>query len=363
MARLASQEKMGFYPTPPVVVEQLEKLLTFTPGCRCIDTCCGEGEALATLTAGKDVETYGVELDRGRAEVARQKLTKVLNCDAIGETRITNNAFDLLFLNPPYDWETKEEQSSVSERTEKRFLQFHLRYLSSRGILIYVIPFTSIKYVTRMFSKFRDLRVLAFPEAEYRYFKQVVIIGKGAVLSTKEMADNNRHMLENISKFVDPERAYEYLWTTENIVEAGDYCPHYNVEKNVVELKNFTTSRIVPEDILPLISSSSLYDELEKEMSVASVESVRPLSMLRNGHLAMLLASGMMDGLLINDKHKLIVKGNISSFMEEISGDKDDFEVEENTSNHNVTVEKRVKRYEVRVRALDLNTLKYIDIK
>jgi len=357
MSRLASQAKMGYYPTPPEVIKQIKELFSFSPGSRCLDTCCGEGDALATLTDHVLVETYGIELDKERARQAKGNLGRVLNCDAIYETRITNNAFDLLFLNPPYDWETKENEESDTERTEKKFLQYHLRYLNTKGVLVYVIPFTSLKHTYRFFLKLKDLRVLAFPEELYKQFKQVVVIGKSSAFSGKSEIDANRAMMKNIIKYVDPETAYESLWTTESILRAGDYRPLYEVERNNVELKNFTSTRIVPEEVLPFVESSQVYAEFDRRISVDKVDDIQPLSMLRNGHLAMLLASGMMNGRLKNDKYDLVVKGNIKSFMQQNE------EEEEILNGQKKMTVKSTKKYEVQVRALDLNTLKFIDIK
>lgn len=357
MSRLASQAKMGYYPTPPEVIKQIKELFSFSPGSRCLDTCCGEGDALDALTDHVLVETYGIELDKERARQAKGNLGRVLNCDAIYETRITNNAFDLLFLNPPYDWETKENEESDTERTEKKFLQYHLRYLNTKGVLVYVIPFTSLKHTYRFFLKLKDLRVLAFPEELYKQFKQVVVIGKSSAFSGKSEIDANRAMMKNIIKYVDPETAYESLWTTESILRAGDYRPLYEVERNNVELKNFTSTRIDPDEVLPYVKSSQVYVEYDRRISVDKVEEIQPLSMLRNGHLAMLLASGMMNGRLKNDKYDLVVKGNIKSFMQQNE------EEEENVNGQEKMTVKSTKKYEVQVRALDLNTLKFIDIK
>ena len=112
MARLASQAKLGYYPTPPGIVEHVKKAIALAePGTyRCMDTCCGEGEALAQLTNGLGnqesiIETYGVELDEGRYQVATQKLDKVLWGDALNEITVSSKAFSLLWLNPPYDWD------------------------------------------------------------------------------------------------------------------------------------------------------------------------------------------------------------------------------------------------------------------
>jgi 16S rRNA G966 N2-methylase RsmD len=352
MSRLASQAKMGHYPTPPEVVEQIRELLSFSSGSRCLDTCCGNGDALSLLTNQAPVETYGIELDKDRAREAKRKLKKVLNCDALYETRITNNAFDLLFLNPPYDWETKENETD-SLRTEMIFLQYHLRYLNSKGVLVYIIPFKSLKHTYRHFLRFKDLRILAFPEELYKQFKQVVVIGKATAFAGKERLDANRKMLTNIIKLVDQETAYESLWTTESILRSGEYRPLYEVETNDVELKTFTSTRIDPEDALPLIENSQVYVEFERQLKVKKVEDIRPLSILRNGHLAMLLASGMINGVLENDKYKFIVKGNIKSFMQQ-----DELEEED----ENIQRQLFTKKYQVQVRALDLNALRFIDI-
>ncbi|MCD4830951.1 MAG: DUF6094 domain-containing protein, partial [Anaerohalosphaeraceae bacterium] len=52
MARLASQEKMGYYPTPVNVVEDLKKIINIQPKAKLLDTCCGEGQALKIIAKG-----------------------------------------------------------------------------------------------------------------------------------------------------------------------------------------------------------------------------------------------------------------------------------------------------------------------
>ncbi len=54
MARLASQARMGYYPTPPAIAQAIARSLV-RPGAgliRAIDPCCGEGTALCLVTAG-----------------------------------------------------------------------------------------------------------------------------------------------------------------------------------------------------------------------------------------------------------------------------------------------------------------------
>ena len=106
----------GFTPTCPAALERLAGLLSTGGGLlRLFDPCCGEGTALvhlgkALLDKGAQVETpvssivetLGVEIEQGRAEVAARYLDKVLNAD-FRRTALTHKSVSLLFLNPPYD--------------------------------------------------------------------------------------------------------------------------------------------------------------------------------------------------------------------------------------------------------------------
>ena len=110
--RLAAQAKGGFYPTPPRVVDLVSKLLYGARGrsrsvdtLRILDPCCGAGDALAQFAGllrdrgTVPVETCGVELHRDRAEQAAHVLDRALACDLFA-TSVANNAFGVLLLNP-----------------------------------------------------------------------------------------------------------------------------------------------------------------------------------------------------------------------------------------------------------------------
>ena len=100
MARLESQAKLGFYPTPdhllPVIASYISPA---TVSANFLDPCCGEGEALnliGLMLAGK---TYGIELDKERGIQAKKVVSTVVISDAM-RTRVSDNSFSLLFLNP-----------------------------------------------------------------------------------------------------------------------------------------------------------------------------------------------------------------------------------------------------------------------
>ena len=119
MARIESQAKAGYYPTPDSVCDILKEILEFNEGARILDPCCGEGLALEQL-APEYTETFGIELDHNRATEARNRLGSVLWCDSLTESRYTHGAFSLLYLNPPYD--LAYNPNGKSQRCETPFL-------------------------------------------------------------------------------------------------------------------------------------------------------------------------------------------------------------------------------------------------
>ena len=122
--RLAAQAKGGYYPTPDRVVDMIADLIGASPGyyhhdsetLRILDPCCGAGDALDRLAKRVHssntvpVETYGVELHRERSREAGQRLDRVLATDLF-QTSIANGAFSVLYLNPPYDWDSADRDA------------------------------------------------------------------------------------------------------------------------------------------------------------------------------------------------------------------------------------------------------------
>ena len=168
--RLAAQAKGGFYPTLPRVVDLVAKLLYGARGrsrsvdtLRILDPCCGAGDALAQFAdllrdrSTVPVETCGVELHRDRAEQAAHVLDRALACDLFA-TSIANNAFGVLLLNPPYDFDAEDK------RTEHAFLTHTTRYLTEGGLLLFIVPKQRLSVSARYLSShYRDIRCWAFP--------------------------------------------------------------------------------------------------------------------------------------------------------------------------------------------------------
>ena len=74
MARLESQSKLLYYPTPNGIADTLATWFSAEKRVRIADPCCGTGEALMRFSAGLDAERLGVELSYSRADLAAQVL-------------------------------------------------------------------------------------------------------------------------------------------------------------------------------------------------------------------------------------------------------------------------------------------------
>jgi SAM-dependent methyltransferase len=333
MARLASQAKMGYYPTPPVVVEHVKSGLSLpsSPGpFRFLDTCCGEGEALKLLAAGLGpaVETYGVELDETRLKKSSQKLNNVVWGDALTELRVTIKAFSLLWLNPPYDW-------ADGGRLETRFLQAHLKYLAPRGWLVFVIPLQALKFVKEPLAKLSNLRVYAFPQPQYFLFKQVVVVGQKQ--STLQR-DEHLAALGEIA-FLSDSDAWERLPKTSEILPGSMVVPA-SPEGRIT----FSSERLELEKAADLAAKSPLWKDLEVLTAAKALHNIRPLAPLRQGHLAMLLAGGLMNGEVESNGKRMVIKGSVKKKVDADT---------ELTNTH--VVHRRTESWQVVIRAIDLN--------
>ncbi|MCL6478135.1 MAG: SAM-dependent methyltransferase [Peptococcaceae bacterium] len=181
MARLASEAKGGFYPTPPDEMALICKRFRIEPEIQApiIDPCAGEGEALKMLCdylkeQGGNPVSYGVELEETRAEKCKAVLDHAVKC-AYETVRASNKAFSVMWLNPPYAERDKE-------RTEVTFLRDLTDPISGKlmvgGILGYCIPqYVLAPSAPILAARFDDINVYRFTDKNFPVYKQVVVFG------------------------------------------------------------------------------------------------------------------------------------------------------------------------------------------
>ena len=271
---------------------------------RILDPCCGAGEALAQLAEGIDrpdgaaVETYGVELHAERAKEAEDRLDHVLGTDLF-QTSIANAAFGLLYLNPPYDFDSGEEK-----RLEQTFLRHCTRYLAEHGLLVFVVPRLRLAESARyLASHYARLRCWTFPEPEREAFDQVVVTG-----TRKAEVQYDQHAAVRLQECIEG-----------NLEElTRQRYPSYNAPATAGGEVLFATRTVDPVAAAAEARRSGLWVSaaVTDALWPAEDQLTRPLMPLRRGHLAMLVAAGFLDNLQLEaDGRRILVKGRTSKEM------------------------------------------------
>ena len=347
MARLASQVKLGYYPTPVEITEQIKKMLRIPKRARLLDPCCGEGDILHVVAEGTGSRTYGIELDRGRFLRARSFLDRVIWGDALYDVGISNKAFSLLWLNPPYDSDGFDSEGK-RDRLEIQFLKKYWSKLQPGGVLVYIIPLDSAHYAGDFLStRARELRILRFSDPYFADFRQVVILARKMRPKKGEITTNrDLFKVARGARFIS--RDLESLPTTD-----ADLL--YEVPGALIEDSSilFRSYRLDPDEALETIRKSPLWTRVRKLLfSSPETSAIRSLMPLREGHLAMLLASGMMNGEVVGDDgRRLIVKGSVRKVREASTE-----ETEEQVRHISTD------RYEITVRAICFDPLEIVTI-
>ena len=298
IGRLMNNIKPGYYPTDPDNISLLLRGIHFPEGVttNLFDPCCGCGcgKALRQLAQGNNCYAYGVELDESRAEEAQTRLHRV-GFGSFFHSRISHEAFHLLFLNPPYLSVINE--SGGRSRHEKRFLIESIPTLMYGGLLVYVIPYYRLTSdICRILvDNFDKLSVWRFADAEFKKFKQVAVLGIRKKRGT-ELQDT--------------------LW-----LEQYAYAPasipllsqlpesRYALPAQPLEVSTFKGERFNQKELEQQLRRS---DSFAQMMARSELDSgvKRPLLPLSISQIGLIGGSGMINGLIECDTPH-IIKGRI----------------------------------------------------
>lgn len=296
VGRLMNNIKLGYYPTDPSNISLILQGIRFPEGIttNLIDPCCGCGKALRQLAQGNNCYAYGVELDESRAEEAQTRLHRV-GFGSFFHSRISHEAFHLLFLNPPYLSVINE--GGGRSRHEKRFLIESLPILMYGGLLVYVIPYYRLTpdICRILVDNFDDLSVWRFTDSEFKKFKQVAVLG--------------------IRKRRDTE-LQDTLWLEQFAVSPGSIPEltqipkgHYALPAQPMEVNTFKGERFNQKELEQQLRKSNSFTQM---MSRSELDNgvKRPLLPLSISQIGLIGGSGMING-LIECETPHIIKGRI----------------------------------------------------
>ena len=333
--RLAAQAKQGYYPAHPLAIAQIAKHLTLRPPdpnkkhdqCYALDPCAGKGWAIKELAEAiglPEDHIYTVELDGGRSEECKALMPKHYHCGPAGfmGTQITAGSFGLVYCNPPFD-----DEISGGRREERAFTEHATRKLVPKGILVLVCPFTALngncQFVEFIDANYEDVCVYKFPDGEdewgnsIRPYREIVVIGKkrGTALP-RDAADEHGKLSQMQFRW----RGYtdiEMLPPVGGVQPKGwnNGSPTYDREETIRQWEVphswkpnvFKKIAFTEQELDDLISNSPLNSMLD-EVPIPPPNA--PPLPLDKGHLGLILASGMLDGVVEGPHGVHVVRGS-----------------------------------------------------
>jgi predicted RNA methylase len=271
MARLMAQARGCYYAAPPEAVAFAASMLrppNDEPFCL-LDACAGEGLAIKQLAHAlgcKPEHVYAIELDSGRAEKVKTNLpgSNVVAPSSFLTTAATAGSWSLIWLNPPFD-----STCGGGGRVEAEFLRRATTWLRPQGVLQLICPervATGHEITELLLQWFDKVSLHPFPDG-HRHYDEVVVTAM---------------------KRPKPRSSKGLYWHEE--------CKR---ELQVYELppapgpKRFEKIAFTDDELLEAIRRSPLRRHLETPKDLPIVEPPLPLA---TGHIALLLASGKLDG-------------------------------------------------------------------
>lgn len=296
IGRLMNNVKMGYYPTDPDNISLILRGIRFPEGVttNLLDPCCGCGKALRQIAQGNNCYAYGVELDESRAEEAQTRLHRV-GFGSYFYSRISHEAFHLLFLNPPYLSVLNE--SGGRARHEKKFLIESLHHLVYGGLLVYVIPYyrLTLDICRILCDNFDDLTVWRFTDGEFKKFKQVAVLG---IRKRRDMEPSDAFWLEQYT--FDPVA----IPSLTELPEGRYALPAQPLEVSVFKGEKFNQKELEQQ----LRRSGSFSQMMARSELDGGVK--HPLLPLSIGQIGLIGGSGMINGLIECDSPH-VIKGRI----------------------------------------------------
>jgi methylase of polypeptide subunit release factors len=296
IGRLMATVKMGYYPTDMEHLKYITRGIEFPKGItvNLLDPCCGCGLALQTLAREHECNTFGVELDRHRAEEAITRLNRV-GFGSYFHSRISQEAFHLMLLNPPYLSVMTEGGSNA--RSEKRFLIDCYSHLMYGGLLIYIIPYyrLTVDICRVLCDNFEDLTVWKFMGGEFKKFKQIAVMG----LRCKRR-DGSKMVQELASLVLKPDTLRELSELPEG---------RYRLPETAVKVNTFKGAQFNVYEMAEQLKRSASFSKLFEKNKLDST-CKRPLLPLNIGQVGLIGGSGLINGLVECDTPH-IIKGRV----------------------------------------------------
>ena len=290
--RLEGQIKSGYYPLPDRWIEPIASRVRCNPNATLFDPCAGKGIAVHSLAQAlgvKAANVYASELDEGRVEDAKKLMVgstvfgpvDFLGASAWGDASV-------VYCNPPFS-----DELGGGGRVEWRFAINAIDCMKTGGVFIGIFP-ERVAQSNDMYQVLSQKleRILCFELPGERPYNECVIFGTKL---EKEIPSQYRRA---IGRDWDDWSDLPYLAPAGGAVR--------------VNKRFFTDAEIVA------FTENSPANSILVSKSRATREAFTPPMALTRGHVALLLASGCLDGVVaLPGEEPHVVRGSSRKVIQE----------------------------------------------
>jgi tRNA1(Val) A37 N6-methylase TrmN6 len=272
--RMIAEAKMGFYPVANEALALLTRAFRVEGDTALLDPCAGEGAAVKFWGEALGIpqaRTYAIELAENRADRLAENLpdAKSLAPCSFLSSHVTPNSLGLVWCNPPF-----QDEIGGGKRVEYSFLARATPLLVKGGVMCFMMPHRALGYdIVRYFNQhFEQARRVELPE-DWRHYDEILLIGK---------------------RRNDPIEDYDGVDAAELETLPDGFWSIPKAPGPAV----FKKSGPTPAELERLLERSPLSRVFDPPQAKLAG---RPPLPLGKGHLALLLASGQLNGLVPSD--------------------------------------------------------------
>ncbi|MGH2509454.1 MAG: DUF6094 domain-containing protein, partial [Ktedonobacteraceae bacterium] len=388
MARTEAKIKLGFYPTPPLVVRAVAPYLTAfqrNASFRLLDPCAGDGKALALLAsemarsherlygryADFHATTWAIEpqayLARQANEVVDHLLEASFFTTTLSNGESQDHGWQVCWLNPPYDVDNETGGAGRKMRQEISFLMRATDKLCAQGILVFIVPQNILRRAAQYLAGYYEhLTCYRFPDESWRppnldhdismyeQFHQILVIARRRMQSVPP----------------DPAEVRRIEGWSESgtllaplPLEANLALPSYTIPNAPsVNIRSFLKNHFDPDAAACSVGhfssktrrpiagawasedywSARLPDPQKTPLSIG-----HPLQKFKRGYLATFAAAGIADRTVLTseDGRRILVKGRTRKTTHYFTNDDGE-----------AVIEKTTDRFESSLQCMDLDT-------
>ena len=297
MSHIGNKLRAGYFKTPLAQGELLKELIKFKTDTSVIDTTCGEGEILNYLIQGNEdihIASYGVELDKARAAKAKEVLEVCIQAP-IESCVISNDIFGMVYLNPPYDNTMAGIGDDKTDRKEYTELLRGTRYVRPGGVLVYVIPsyrFADSKIARHLATQFEHVAIARFTDGDYEDYRQCIFIGYKKKTKKKLFSEK---LYDFLLQMADEEFVSTRVAPIDKIIGKREWV----VPQTPTKIPTFYTRLESKEVFIEAIKSNKGFEAFKERTKpkIFKIEG-QPIINISQGQMALLLASGMVNGVI-----------------------------------------------------------------